>query len=213
MEKFRAIKYATFAVAVALTAYGPASQAAWTASFNDGVNNVSGTLSDLGFSAGAEHYALTLDTTLYSGAAGYVDSVDIKAFSNYSSFTFTASSGSWNDPAGTGGINNGPAGSTGCSGANGGFACIEAGAKGQSALQVGSIYTFTFAVVGATALNTTGIDAHVGVGYANASGLGPYGITSQLTSISAVPEPETYALILSGLGLMGAVTRRRRQAA
>jgi hypothetical protein len=31
-----------------------------------------------------------------------------------------------------------------------------------------------------------------------------------LTSVSAVPEPETYAMLLAGLGLMGAVARRRR---
>ncbi|WP_430962560.1 FxDxF family PEP-CTERM protein [Rhodoferax potami] len=32
-------------------------------------------------------------------------------------------------------------------------------------------------------------------------------------SVTAVPEPETYALLLAGLGLMGALARRRRRAA
>jgi hypothetical protein len=31
-------------------------------------------------------------------------------------------------------------------------------------------------------------------------------------SVAAVPEPETYAMFLAGLGLMGAIARRRRQA-
>lgn len=31
--------------------------------------------------------------------------------------------------------------------------------------------------------------------------------------VSAVPEPETYAMLLAGLGVMGAIARRRKQAA
>lgn len=34
----------------------------------------------------------------------------------------------------------------------------------------------------------------------------------RLTAVTAVPEPETYAMLLAGLGLLGAVARRRRQA-
>ncbi len=33
-----------------------------------------------------------------------------------------------------------------------------------------------------------------------------------LTSVSAVPEPETYAMLLAGLCVMGAVVRRRKDA-
>lgn len=35
---------------------------------------------------------------------------------------------------------------------------------------------------------------------------------SQTLTIASVPEPETYAMLLAGLGLMGAVARRRKQA-
>jgi len=32
-------------------------------------------------------------------------------------------------------------------------------------------------------------------------------------NVSAVPEPETYAMMLAGLGMMGFMVRRRRQQA
>ena len=37
--------------------------------------------------------------------------------------------------------------------------------------------------------------------------------TTRTVTISAVPEPETYAMLLAGLGLMGAIARRRRNQA
>ncbi len=39
-----------------------------------------------------------------------------------------------------------------------------------------------------------------------------YGLDVQL-SVTAVPEPETYAMLLAGLGLMGAIARRRKASA
>jgi hypothetical protein len=39
---------------------------------------------------------------------------------------------------------------------------------------------------------------------------GGYGIPIQFT-VAAVPEPETYAMMLAGLGLMGFIARRRKQ--
>lgn len=35
--------------------------------------------------------------------------------------------------------------------------------------------------------------------------------TLHIAAVAAVPEPETYAMLLAGLGLMGAIARRRRQ--
>jgi hypothetical protein len=39
----------------------------------------------------------------------------------------------------------------------------------------------------------------------------PGGASQKIGAVAAVPEPETYAMFLAGLGIMGAVARRRRQ--
>lgn len=44
------------------------------------------------------------------------------------------------------------------------------------------------------------------IGADNSSGIGAW----TLKSVSAVPEPETYPMMLAGLGLMGAIARRRK---
>lgn len=50
----------------------------------------------------------------------------------------------------------------------------------------------------------------VGATFANAQG-GPETISAaRLTQVAAVPEPETYALMLAGIGALGFVARRRR---
>jgi hypothetical protein len=38
-----------------------------------------------------------------------------------------------------------------------------------------------------------------------------YGPALDNVSVTAVPEPESYAMLLAGLGLMGAIARRRKQ--
>jgi PEP-CTERM motif len=186
------------------------AQATWTGSFNDITNGVSGTLSDTGSAGGAEIYTLDLNVGTSGNALGsYMTAVDIKAFSGYTSFTFTASAGAWTDPPGSGPISaTGNAGADGCKGLHGGFACINSDPTFQNALFIASAknYQFTFDVFGAKDLNTTGSGAHVGVGFTNVGG-GNAGIVSQMTS--PVPEPETYAMLLAGLGLVGFSARRR----
>jgi hypothetical protein len=47
-------------------------------------------------------------------------------------------------------------------------------------------------------------------GYGSVGTMSGYPVSQTITA--AVPEPETYAMLLAGLGLMGAIARRRRQA-
>lgn len=60
-------------------------------------------------------------------------------------------------------------------------------------------YSFTF--------NATAYDQHLWFEGGSSAALSVDNIT-----ISAVPEPETYALLLAGLGVVGAVARRRKSA-
>jgi PEP-CTERM motif len=184
------------------------AQATWTGSFNDTVNGISGTLTDTGSFGGYEVYTLDFTVGTSGAALGQrMTAVDIKAFSGYTSFTFTASTGLWTNPPGTGPISSGgAAGTDGCTGVH-----INSAPTFQPALVIasGQNYQFTFNVLGATGLNTTGSGAHVGVGFTQYDLTGNAGIVSENTSPSPIPEPETYAMLLAGLGLVGFSARRR----
>jgi hypothetical protein len=55
-------------------------------------------------------------------------------------------------------------------------------------------------------------EAPGGEGFANeAWGIGSASVYSRTAVVSAVPEPETYAMLLAGLGLMGTIARRRNK--
>ena len=201
---------------LAAIGFTPLAHATWTGSFNDGVNGVSGTLTDLGLFGGAEKYTLTFTMGASGAAVGTrITSVDIKGWGgDYSSYTFTASAGTWGDGAGTGPISSGgAAGVDGCQGGSGSFACIQAGPTLQDALiaNAGSSYTFNFSVLGAqTVAAPTLTNSHVGIGFTQFDGTGNAGIVSTGVA-SPIPEPEIYAMLFAGLGFLGFEAKRRKR--
>ena len=200
-------------ITAALLAFSSATQAQiWTWSFTD--MGVDYSLSFDSLSGNVGTYTLTLDTSGYNQPAypAYLDSVDIKAWggTNMSFALLSAPSGTaWRPTEGP--ISSGPVSNTGCRGNESGFACVEAVDKGVLNVDRGP-YTFRFAVT-ANSFSSTFTGVHVGAGYASANGTGKggYGITSVVGPVAPIPEPETYAMLLAGLGLMVFVARRRRQ--
>ncbi|MFZ4876441.1 FxDxF family PEP-CTERM protein [Janthinobacterium sp. Mn2066] len=61
-----------------------------------------------------------------------------------------------------------------------------------------------------SALGSSTVLRFESVGPVSAPTYGSY--LDQVSLVSAVPEPQTYAMLLLGLGLMGFVARRTRQA-
>jgi hypothetical protein len=201
MKKLRSLALAL--CTTALVGLAPSAHAVWSHSFTDmGVNY---TLSFLGQTGDVGSFELTVDTTGYDQQpSGFLDSVSIKAWEGTDiSFTYTAPAGSaWGPTEGP--ISSGPVSNAGCGGSDAGFTCLEAVDKGVFDVASGP-YSFTFDVTAAS-FNSTGIGAHVGAGYADMFGNGSsYGITS----VSVIPEPEIYAMMLAGLALMFFVARRR----
>lgn len=190
-------------ITTALFTFGSATHAQiWQWSFTD--MGVDYTLTFQSLSGNVGTYSLMLDTSGYDHHSdpSFLDSVNIKAWDGTDiSFLFGASSGAWTPSEGS--ISNGSG--TGCGSGESGFACLEATTKGVSNVDNGP-YTFSFMVT-ADSFYSTPTGSHVGAGYADGYGAGPgYGITSV---VAPIPEPETYAMLLAGLGLMIFMARRR----
>jgi hypothetical protein len=199
---------------IVATVFGLSSAAhadIWSYSFTD--LGVEYTLTFESLSGNVGTFTLTLDTTGYDQQPdGFLDSVDIKAWDGLIGFDFTAptgtSLGTSNWIATYGPISSGPASNTGCKDTGSGFACLEAETKGIFDVDLGKPYTFTFEVTADSFLSEP-FGGHIGAGYADSSGEGSgYGITSH---VAAIPEPEIYAMLAAGLGLMIFVARRRKQ--
>jgi hypothetical protein len=206
-----------------LITFGSAAQAQiWTWSFTDMGVDYSLSFDSLAASSGGNSvgtYTLRLNTEGYNQqpqASAYLDSVDIKAWGGTDiSFSLLSAPGGasrWTPTEGP--ISGGSAVDAGCGGQSAGFACVEALQKGMFNVNPNSnpstLYTFRFAVTADTDnFNTAFFGSHVGAGYSDRYGNGSsFGITSVTAPI---PEPETYAMLLAGLGLMGFVARRRQR--
>lgn len=76
--------------------------------------------------------------------------------------------------------------------------------------------SFGFAQINLNQLNSTPLSLQVPYGYASAyiaNQIGAYSdiINDPVLLISSVPEPETYAMLMAGLGLLGFMVRRRKK--
>lgn len=141
--------------------------------------------------AGNETWSLTLDILNNSndGRTG----VTSLAFNRPASFV-SASLPGWTTYAG--GLN-----SNGCSG-SGNFYCFS----GYAAAATNMSLTFTLTAAAGSFANYTPDFKIDWTGSQN-----NYNLVSQpLTSVAAVPEPETYVLMLAGLGAIGLMLSRRR---
>ena len=193
-------------------------------------NSFQGTFWSLSYSGSAlpdndnvhETYRITLsvDTNGYTGSGAYLDQIGFKISSRqpFSETLVSAPDGvsAWSLVPG------GISANRGCSGnGNDGFLCANSlnvlnsgkGVAINPGNGSGVDYTWVFDVtVNNGKLFTGADDASVKARFVDSYGRKAGDLVSEditLAAVTAVPEPETYAMLLAGLGLMGFVARRR----
>jgi hypothetical protein len=139
--------------------------------------------------------------------ADFLNAVGVKASPSYTNVTlFSASAGTWTLQSG--GLNAG-----GCSGAGAGFFCIDGSGNGVA---VPANLTFMFDITAAAGsfsdepeVKVQFLDQVCKKDVCTYEKIGS--LFSQPVPITpSIPEPETYALMLAGLGVIGTLARRRR---
>lgn len=153
-------------------------------------------------------YTLHIDLTGYTGGGSFLDNVAFKPADAFTSFSVVGAPGgvaNWTVDLGT--LNAG-----GCGGAGAGWACLTGTAnsgKGYSILPLASNSDVKFDVQFTGAgLSTDGLI--IKARYVDDRGHKIGTLVSD--TVPVVPEPETYALMLAGLGLVGVIARRRLNA-
>lgn len=162
---------------------------------------------------------LGIDTHGYTGSGLFLDQVAIKVSSSvFGASLFDAPGGASAWLLVPGGLNAG-----GCNGNGSGFECVNSQAilnagKGVAINPgngVGIDYSWVFNVTVDNGALFTGVgDSSVKGRFVDNSGSKVGALVSEaisLTPTTPIPEPETYALMLAGLGVLGFAARRRKQ--
>ena len=162
--------------------------------------------------------ALGVDTNGYIGTGSFLDQVALKVSSSLVSaslFSAPGGTGAWS--LASGGLN-----ANGCSGSGGGFECANSlsilnsgkGVAINPGNGVGVDYSWVFDLtMDNGALITSSLGDSVKARFVDSSGYKVGDLVSEgiTLTITPIPEPETYAMLLAGLGLMGFVARRRQR--
>ncbi len=166
-----------------------------------------------------ETYQITLgvDTNGYVGPASFIDQVGLKVSSSvFAASLVNAPGGAGDWSLQSGGINN-----SGCSGSGAGDECANSlsalnGGKGvainpHNGLGIDYSWVFDITVDNGKLLTAPGTDS-IKARFVDGLGAKAGVLMSENFTLSPIPEPGEWALMLSGLGLIGAMIRRRTAA-
>ena len=156
-------------------------------------------------------FTLHINETGYTGGGLYLGSLafNVEGNSSFTSFTLLSSP----DGLGMGNWTYVPGGldASGCNGSGTPWACIQSTANSGLGYDISNLsahaddqYVFEFKGV---TLTSAGVSLKAQYVDANNNKMGSL---ISLPVVSPVPEPETYAMLLAGLGLIGFTARRRR---
>ncbi len=158
-----------------------------------------------------ETYQITLNvnTSGYTGGGSFIDQVAVKVSSSlFGASLVGAPGGAANWALQAGGISAG-----GCSGAGSGFECADGLILSGNTAVPGGTYSWIFNLtMNNGALFTTPLSSSVKGRFVDLSGNKIGALVSENVSLTVtpVPEPEIYAMMGLGLGLIGWASRRKK---